>query len=111
MKKGFSRQFDESNTLLSYKALVRYSFSESMDGAHEAITENYLKALVVDKRSGVDNYEYAELPYCDQYRTDTDNYTLFHAEKDGGILNGAMDIYWVTFASIAVALLPLVFIL
>lgn len=48
--KGLSRQYTEENSVMKYKCLVRYSFSEDTNGQREATVDNYLKAFVVDKR-------------------------------------------------------------
>ncbi|MBQ4393580.1 MAG: hypothetical protein II826_10800 [Prevotella sp.] len=89
MKKGLSRQYTEENTILSYKALVHYSFTEKMEADKEIEIDNYLKAWVVDRRSGVNHYENARLPYCDEYRNATDNYALFQAQRDGTAYSSA----------------------
>ena len=83
MKKGLSRQYTNENTILRYKAHIHYSFTEKMESDKEVEIDNYLKAWVVDSRTNIKNYEYARLPYCEEYRNATDSYTLFQAQRDG----------------------------
>jgi len=48
--KGLTRQYTKENSILSYKCLVSYSFTEDTNNLKEATVENYLKELIVDKR-------------------------------------------------------------
>ena len=50
-KKGLTRKYTEENTILNYKCLVRYSFSEGTGDYKDATVSNYLKELTVDKRN------------------------------------------------------------
>ena len=80
MSQGLERQYNEQNTILSYKAVVHYTFTEDMKDYHEATVDNYLKAIVVDNSAGAKNeksYKKAKLKYCDKYRNAPEEYTLF----------------------------------
>ena len=83
MTKGMERQYNEQNSIMSCKTMLHYAFTEDMAETYEAIADNYLKALVIDKREGVENYEYAQLPLCDKYRSKPEEYTLFESRPDG----------------------------
>lgn len=76
MKKSLSREYTEENTILSYKTIVHYAFSESMDDPREVTTDNYLKAWAVDKSSGLKNYEYANLPNCEKFKNAPSDVTI-----------------------------------
>lgn len=77
IKKGMVQLYDENNTILNYKACVRYSTTEDMKNYKEATTDNYLKAWVVDDQEGFYDYNNATLPYADKFRMDSDRYYLF----------------------------------
>lgn len=83
MKKGMERQYNAQNSIMSCKALLHYSFTENMNDEKEVMVDNYLKALVIDKRDGVKNYESATLEFCDKYRQAPEEYTLFESRPDG----------------------------
>lgn len=77
IKKGMVQQYDENNTILNYKATIRYSTTEDMKNYIEATTDNYLKAWVVDDQEGFYDYNNATLPYANKFRMDPDRYYLF----------------------------------
>ena len=84
LNKGEERQYNEQNTILSYKAVVHYAFTEDMKDYREATTGNYLKAIVSDSSDGVKNeksYKKAKLMYCEKYKNAPNEYTLFQAKQ------------------------------
>ena len=88
MKKGFIREYSsEEESRLTYKSLVRYSFTENDPSPLEATVGNYLRAVVVDSYKGVKHYETTSLPYCSKFRNDKENFFLLGSKKDGEIFN------------------------
>ena len=87
LTKGFIRTFNLENSPLRYKALVTYSLTEDMKDAKEVSTdENYLKAMVADSYKGYKDYRVENLPYCQPFMTDTENYTCWLRYKEGARL-------------------------
>lgn len=87
LTKGFTRTFDLETSPLRYKALIMYALSEDMKDAKEVSTdENYLKAMVADSYKGWTDYRVENLPYCQPFMTDTENYTCWSRYKEGARL-------------------------
>ena len=84
LTKGFIRTFNLENSPLRYKALITYSLTEDMQDAKEVSTdENYLKAMVADSYKGYKDYRVENLPYCQPFMMDTENYTCWSRYKEG----------------------------
>ena len=83
LRRGFEREYDESNSILPFKATMNYSFSEDMGEKKEVQIDNYLKAIVTDRYKGVKNYEQTNLKYCSKYKNSPQDYTLFQKWRDG----------------------------
>lgn len=87
MGKGMVREFTEDNSVLKYKATVRYGFTEDCSSPKEVSLDNHLKALVVDSPKGERHYETANLPYCQRFREDAENYSLWNSFVEGERIN------------------------
>lgn len=87
LTKGFTRTFDVKTSPLRYRALITYALSEDMKDAKEVSTdENYLKAMVADSYKGWTDYRVENLPYCQPFMTDTENYVCWSRYKEGARL-------------------------
>lgn len=84
LKKGFVRTFDLSTSPIRQRALVTYALSEDMKNAREVqTTDNYLKVMVADSYKGWSDYRAENVPYCQPYMADTENYVCWERYKEG----------------------------
>ena len=67
-QKGMVREYNEKNSPMRYKGVVKYATTEDFSNSVLATTENHICAIVIDSYKGVKKYETTALPYCTPYR-------------------------------------------
>ena len=87
LKKGFIRTYEPNTSPLRYRTLITYSLTEGMEEIKEVETsDNYLKAMVADSYKGWKDYRAENLPYCQPFMADPENYVCWLRYKEGAKL-------------------------